>query len=855
MAFVEEAVLKIIDDSSSKIKKINSELRQLQATARSMRNMPLGINAERLSTQTKKLTADLTRIAKPHAIKLDSSALDRANQKAGRLAAQLRNLSGRVNIAQGIAPGGGGRGGLRGVAGAGFGGVGIGIGGLGIGGAVGATTGFAAARTAGQEVLARAAEETTLRTMGYTAEAIRELGEVSRRATQGTLNVTETRALAAARNLRNAGVQDEALESLTKTVAQTEAALTQQFGAEEARRITETNIKIADLAGALDNTKQAAALLEAGAALQITGGEDFNFKSFIAAVRTSGLAATLSADALVNFASAVDEQGTRAGDGLNRLNKVLSATGPGQGVLGAQLAALSESGIRGRIDRRRAEFDADPFAVLVEELEPLLMARGVDLVAARRGEGKEISKLNTELKAMGFNTKEFRLVQGELIKKEERQRDRARSRQVRFDRFRENAEKDIGLAMKALTAQFKDVAAAGLGPVAKLLAPTLVEVAEGLDNLARGDLSFKNLMAFAKAAGVATASFAVLNADKVLLGVAARSLIKSGGSLTSAAAALTRAAQVQGAQGGVGGVGVGGGGKGGQGTGVGRVGRGVGGGVAGAAISGAIELGTGGDIESAVDVSVGAFIVGVAGSLAGPVGTTIGSFIGAEIGRAAGPSIREHLGPIAKDAGDALADIPLAKFLLERQEVANEARMKQRISEIAKLPPSAAQTAIDIAGGGGRMVTVDGENVVIPKAVIELQDSDMKMFQRELREHGLVPSLPVPTPRPTIEPTPFAKPERNFDDMIQGMDQAANNFDLTFAALPTHAGTAGGILEMAGMTTGANIGNAFNSTAAADAIGARIAAAFNANARVNVPALNLNVRNNPSADTGIQSPN
>ena len=59
-SFVEQAVLKVSDQSSGPINKINAELRKLQQTARSLKGMSANLNLK--DTGIAKATADIRRL-------------------------------------------------------------------------------------------------------------------------------------------------------------------------------------------------------------------------------------------------------------------------------------------------------------------------------------------------------------------------------------------------------------------------------------------------------------------------------------------------------------------------------------------------------------------------------------------------------------------------------------------------------------------------------------------------------------------------------------------------------------------------------------------------------------------------
>lgn len=106
-SFVEQATLKLIDESSGKVRKINSELKKLFATANKMRNMRLGVNTNDLgkaSTRVKSLVNDLNKLRRAKASVDVRVNTNQARGQITRILSELRkipkSITTRYNITQ-----------------------------------------------------------------------------------------------------------------------------------------------------------------------------------------------------------------------------------------------------------------------------------------------------------------------------------------------------------------------------------------------------------------------------------------------------------------------------------------------------------------------------------------------------------------------------------------------------------------------------------------------------------------------------------------------------------------------------------------------------------------------------------
>lgn len=659
-SFVESATLRINDQSSAKLNKLTASLRAMQKAAQSLqRTTGKAFNVRTNTTQIGRAVRDLSRLNAALKNTSKTQISPRVNMAGvGRLSSRLERVQQQIRRInnQSVGPNGGGVGGGRGGNGQGNG-NGNNRGGvfgrfprnimpiLGLSAGYDVANGVrTAARTAGSATLAVQSERSQQQILGWTAQEMMELDKAASDATRGMLNLTKTQALASARNLKTAGTTGDALTQLTRVASQSEAALTPIWGKDAARRITESNIKIADLAGALDDVGKGSRLLEAGAAIQLRGGEDFNFKTFLAAIRTSGAAMSLSAEGMVNFASAVDEQGQRAGSGLARFTKVLTIpleqAGKGGGVAKGTVKALTDSGIRtgaGANDDRLLR--EDPGQWIRKNILPVLVKNGVNI-----DDAPAVQKALTQ---MGFVGQERKFVEGEIVKRREREADRAQARRVRIDKVTELAQRDLGLALQQLGAQFKDVSSKVLEPVFRGIAPLVSGAAKALDDLEQGNISRRAVVGAAGAAGAAALGFAAANPHIVALGVA-------GIRLTSAAAALRGAAVSL--RGGGGPLGGGGGGRRGRGRGVLR-GAGVGIGAGAFALAG---MEGGFTSPEAISSAIGTGLLFVGGPLGAAVGTAF--LVAAQTG-------------LPKALADAWSNLPPFKSV---NELSEQDRQKNR---------------------------------------------------------------------------------------------------------------------------------------------------------------------------------
>lgn len=870
-SFVEQATLKVNDKSSAQINKINRNLAKLAKTAQNTKSAFANFKV--------------------------GNAFAGSNRSADTFLSRLSTIEQRLRTIKGLAgsirmrppgavpsvtPTGGqpSRRSGRGMVGFGFGGVGFGYGGLGLGGGLTAVGALHAGRAAGQETLALQAERSNLRILGQSEEEIAKLGDTAAEASKGLLSVTKAQALAATRNLSLAGVTGEGLGELTRVVAEGEAAITPMLGKEAARRTSERAVKFADLAGALDDPQRGAELLRGFFGAQLVGGADFNSDQLLTSLRTSGVAMAISADGLVNFAAAVEEQGRQAGSRLKRFNTILTQTA---GVSEKQVKMLERSGVR-QLARDNADLLARDYGEFIRtKLVPQLEAAGVDVddaVAVRKG-----------LQEFGFVSQELAFVEGEVLKRHERIRNRELASQVQFTKEMEIARKDLGRALNLMGTQFRNLSSRVLDPIFSALAPGAVGFAEAMNNLANGQFTAANLGGLAAAGAVGAVAFAASNPGIVAMLWAGRRLSGAATALKVAATRLSTAARM--APGGV--------------TRSGRrrrVGLGtalaVGGGltafdVIGDMLSGkSFSEATTGRLSQLIGSTLGAGLGYALGSRIGlgVPGAALGGLIGGAAADAMAGNAPEIGAAIGKSAQSYMATAPdwVSRF-------ANLLGVPGGQDELAKTPniptprPTQPWDALGVPDGSHqptsrtsaqaerlRNVTMQlgalekeyneltglvGDAVAQRRADLFAEMQELKVQRNQLKAEG----VPTPTVRPQRLPTgaeaplPSPRPEPTiFNNMLQGMDDwlvrmrdagVATGDELS-SSIREGADQSSLKLQEGGALAGDNMANkiAQAGTLAGDAMAQRIQAAIS-NSTVNVRSPSLE----PSVDTGAQVPN
>lgn len=625
-SFIEKAVLTVENRSSSKLRAINRDLLKLHKTAglvsRSMRN----IKGPKITT------AGLSSINKTvAAINRLTAAKKRANAIGLR---SPRTTGGGIGGAGGI--GGGGRG--RGASGGGYYGGGnekrlksiyarypANI--PGVFNLMAGYTTFAAAqgvaRTGAGAIGDRSRERFTQQMMGLAPKQITMLGTAAEKATAGLLGVTKTTAMATSRNLLMAGATAETVTDLTRIQLQIRQATASLLGEARAERFSEQAVKVADLAGKLDDPKFATKLLTAMGQAQLVAGRDFNFDQALTGFRNlAGQALTMNSDAMLKMSMIFEEQGRRGASGFRTLDRTLNTNS----INKKDLVRLIAGGFRtdkGAVDAEL--FSRDQIGWITK-----IVGSKLDVAGISRDDGTAIKAF---LVKNGFAQSSLQVITSAILKEREMNAAVERAKQIDFNTAEAKSRKNLVQASKMVAKQFENLTAATTPMLTSLLAPKLVDFAKTLRNWSRGDFANTGTTKALIAAAVGGVAYtAVKHPGAIALTFSALKLRGSASALSAAAGKLSLAGSRAGIGGGV----VGGKGKkgnsgaavvGGKGGFKSKVGFGAFGG--GLVVTNELIAGR---YAEAGNAFAGAVAGGLIGSLGGPVGALIGSTIGAEIG-------------------------------------------------------------------------------------------------------------------------------------------------------------------------------------------------------------------------------
>lgn len=596
-SYVEQATLRVKDESTTKIKKINRSLNDLFRTARKGRNIPIKFTglerAERqlstvrrliqqmprsrtvpitvrvrgMSEFTRKLTALSNRKAVVVPIRL--SGIDQSISKAQRLLSLLNRLSQRqvtpnVGLRQTGSVGAGPRAaGLRA------------MGGAYVGGALGAlsTTPFpgnipTAFNIAAAYMTVRAAHVTARTAVDATLEAqasatkteliipdqvVQEmLTNLGRQAAAGTDMVSITRGKEIARDLYITGFRGEVLEGLAPLIARLEGAAF-AIAPDKAESIATLANKMGNLAAVTEDAARAQELATGIYKAAIIQGETFNAPTLISALRVSGVAQTINEEGLIRFAAATDELGRRSGSGLQRFIKILSTdvakAGAGSGVSKGVVAALIAAGVRGEkgvTGENRNLLETNPGKFIEDVVGGLVREQGLD--PRMTGDRAQVKAL---LQEMGFVGAELKFVLNELAAGSEREKALLVAAGFDPDRVEGVTVDDMGFQIKNLVQQFRSLSSEGLTPLFEVLAPLTGSVADFMKELAFDESPNAQLKRLGFAAGIAAGALGLIRGTSSLLSRispsqrAATALTGSAVKLDAAAAALQRAAGSQ----------------------------------------------------------------------------------------------------------------------------------------------------------------------------------------------------------------------------------------------------------------------------------------------------------------------
>ena len=631
VSFVESATLKLNSQAAAKavtdIRKINTALRSLNNTAQSLKKTLNGLDLDavlrssarstgltRAATEVRALNKELSKLraaaGRPFNINVNQTAKvpPAATRPVAPVVARPAGLHPMVSATPApvaVVPPTGGRrpspastfnpavaGGRapRASVGAGVGGsmAGIRVGGLTVKDAIiyaGAFTVGRAAVNAGLEA------QRTAASINATVQdpAIRAaIQTAATDAVDATNRISSTRAAQIALDSYRSGARGTELSNITSTLAQLESRASIVSPGLDAAGLTLLANRVLNLGNALGDAERQAELLTGTFGAAVVAGESFNQATFLAALRTSGFATTISQEGLVGLGLLVDAQGQRAGSGLNRLRKELSTplaqAGAGAGIAKGAVESLIAGGLRGTegiTKEQQRQFERDPLEFIQKVIAPLVQAQGVNL--------EERSEIRRFLARSGFNEASQRVLLDALTSLTETQR--ARETAAGFNVREQDLTTNLPAALANLRAGFESFSASVLTPLFERVAPLVTSFGDSLFTAAKWVNTLTEAQIdLAVQVGAVTGGLAVLvGAFKGVQGIvgflrAGPALTRSATQLSAAAAALQRAAVVGGAAG--------------AGQGKGAAGRGALGsarGVAGA-VGGVVALTTGANI-------------------------------------------------------------------------------------------------------------------------------------------------------------------------------------------------------------------------------------------------------------------
>jgi len=202
-------------------------------------------------------------------------------------------------------------------------------------------------------------------------------------------------------------------------------------------------------------------------------GATFSPESFLAALRVSGTSLTLDEQGIFNFMLALDEGGRRVGDNTNRMLTVLTQDA---GVSEAQTNMLTRSGIIGPNGRPVQEelLLANQQAWVQAVIRPLLRAQGVDPT--------DNIAVRIALQEMGFVTREMRQVAQEIASAEERYFSAWQTAQAGVINAVQGSERDLGQSLRNLFASFSTIAVDTLVPLFSRLAGPVDRLANWMES-------------------------------------------------------------------------------------------------------------------------------------------------------------------------------------------------------------------------------------------------------------------------------------------------------------------------------------------------------------------------------------
>ncbi len=382
--------------------------------------------------------------------------------------------------------------------------------------------------------------DTRAQLLNFKPSELTLIEQAAQNASSDNPRVTETRTTEIAQDVgQQLGTDNrETFNFVVRKLTEAESAASAVFDPSRARQATGVATKLLDRSGQADDPEVAANIIDAATKAGLVLGETFSNQMFLTAATTSGHFASLaqSEEAIISFAAAVDDQGQKAGMAFARYIKVLEAQGgAGSGVAVGAVTQLTGSGLRtesGLSPENARLAREDPFKHIMDNVVPLLEEMEVDLNIPA-----DVSKALTDI---GFKGIDNRFVSSQIANADEIQRKRDQMSKINLDAAAVEAAsaKNLSLQMDAVTAQFKNVSVDGLVPFAEALAPATNGLAAWLNGLANSEGAFSDAAKVGVALSGAAGQFAAMNADTIILGVAARSHMRAASKLSVAATML-----------------------------------------------------------------------------------------------------------------------------------------------------------------------------------------------------------------------------------------------------------------------------------------------------------------------------
>jgi hypothetical protein len=364
------------------------------------------------------------------------------------------------------------------------------------------------------------------------------IAEAAVAATLATPRIDQTRSRGIATDLALGGVTDKNLAGFTTLFANTESSVGALFPGLE-KSVTAFNNKFINLANSTDDLARSQKLAQGAAQGIAAAGETFSAPNALTAIRFSGLAPTINDKGVFNLIQLVDAMGGSAGNAISRLRKELfipaNQAGAGSGIAKGAVANLEKRGLRGFSDSERRLFTQDPASFIEQVLAPRISKQGVDI--------NNREQLDKFLSSAGFNNTTQRLITQVLTSLDERAQQYRVTSGINVNNPTQGTEGNLALATTDLIASFNTLSSQILVPLAEKVAPLVSGVASFVEKVALTGTTLDKLqLAASAAAGV----FVAYKAGTSIISQIFNPLNVSATNLNGSAAALTNAARALG---------------------------------------------------------------------------------------------------------------------------------------------------------------------------------------------------------------------------------------------------------------------------------------------------------------------